>query len=75
MDAWTVINRRPEEAGKHGRALLEMARASVLARDWNHVEQAVRLASAAVSPHSERAVATQVEELAAEVRKRKVPGA
>jgi tetratricopeptide (TPR) repeat protein len=75
MDAWTVINRRPEEAGKHGRALLEMARGSVVARDWNHVEQAVRLANASVSPQSERAVATQVEELAAELRRRKVPGA
>jgi len=74
MDAWTVINRRPEEAGKHGRALLEMARGSVVARDWNHVEQAVRLASSAVSPQSEGAVAKQVEELAAAMRQRKVPG-
>jgi len=77
MDAWAVINRRPNEAGKHARALLELARASVLVRDWNHVEQAVRLASAAVSPQAERAVATQVEELAAAIKARKslVPGA
>jgi tetratricopeptide (TPR) repeat protein len=71
MDAWAVINRRPEDAGKHARALLELARASVAARDWHHVEQAVRLASAAVSPVSERAVATQVEEIAATMRARK----
>ncbi|MFL5385130.1 MAG: hypothetical protein ACJ8GN_21625 [Longimicrobiaceae bacterium] len=77
MDAWTVINRRPDEAGKHARALLELARASVVARDWNHVEQAVRLASSAVSPQAERAVATQVQELAAAMKERKslVPSA
>lgn len=71
MDAWSVINRRPEEAGKQARALLELARASALLRDWSHVEQAVRLASAAVSPQAERAVAAQVQELAAALRDRK----
>ena len=71
IDAWAVVNRRPEEAEKHARALLELARASVLVRDWNHVEKAVRLASASVSPQAERAVAAQVEELAAMVRQRK----
>src|SRR4051794_36671092 len=75
MDAWAVINRRPEEAEQHGRALLEMARASVMVRDWHHVEKAVRLASSAVSPHRERAVAVQVEELAGMLRQQKVPGA
>lgn len=62
MDAWAVINRHPAEAGKHARALLELARGSALARDWNHVEQAVRLALASVSP-SERSLIAQVEEL------------
>jgi len=71
LDAWAVINRRPDEAGTHARALLELARASATARDWHHVEKAVRLASATVSPVSERAVATQVEELAAALRERK----
>jgi hypothetical protein len=77
IDAWAVINRRPEDAGKHARALLELARASVTARDWHHVEQAVRLASTAVSPQAERAVAMQVEELAAAIKERKteVPSA
>jgi tetratricopeptide (TPR) repeat protein len=74
MDAWTVINRRLEEAEKHARALLEMARASVVAHDWNHLEQAVRLASAAVSPQAERAVAAQVEELAGVLRARRARG-
>jgi tetratricopeptide (TPR) repeat protein len=68
MDAWTVITRAPSEVGKHGRALLEMARGAALMRDWQHVEQAVRLASTAVPADAERAVARQVEELAAAVR-------
>jgi tetratricopeptide (TPR) repeat protein len=71
MDAWAVINRHPQEAGKHARALLEMARGSAIARDWPHVEQAVRLASASLSPQSEASVAAQVEELAATVRARR----
>ena len=71
MDAWTVVNRHPHEAGKHARALLEMARGSAIARDWSHVEQAVRLASASVSPQSEASVAAQVEELAAAARARR----
>jgi hypothetical protein len=75
LDARAVINRRPEEAEHHARALLEMARASVMVRDWHHVEEAVRLASAAVSPHGDRAVAAQVEELAGMLRQQKVPGA
>ncbi|HVG43987.1 MAG TPA: hypothetical protein VM890_04630 [Longimicrobium sp.] len=74
MDALTVVKRRPEDTEKHARALLEMARASVLMRDWHHVEQAVRLASASVSPHGERAVAVQVEELAAMVRQQRAGG-
>jgi tetratricopeptide (TPR) repeat protein len=75
LDAWAVINRRPEEAERHARALLELARASVMVRDWHHVEKAVRLASSAVSPHGERAVAVQVEELVAMLRQQKVPSA
>jgi hypothetical protein len=71
MDAWAVINRHPQEAGKHARALLEMARGSAIARDWPHVEQAVRLASASLSPQSEASVAAQVEELDATVRARR----
>ena len=71
MDAWTVINRHPQDAGKHARALLEMARGSAIAKDWNHVEQAVRLASASVSPQTEAGVAAQVEELAAAARARR----
>jgi tetratricopeptide (TPR) repeat protein len=71
LDAWAVINRRPEEAERHARALLELARASAMVRDWHHVEKAVRLASSAVSPHGERAVAVQVEELVAMLRQQK----
>jgi tetratricopeptide (TPR) repeat protein len=71
MDAWAIINRRPDEADRHARALLELARASALCRDWAHVEQAVRLASSAATRHTERAVATQVDELAASLRSRK----
>jgi tetratricopeptide (TPR) repeat protein len=71
MDAWTVIRRHPGEEGRHGRALLELARASVVARDWYHVEQAVRVASESVSPISEGAVATQVADIAAMLRARR----
>jgi tetratricopeptide (TPR) repeat protein len=71
LDAWAVINRRPEEAERHARALLELARASAMVRDWHHVEKAVRLASSAASPHGERAVAVQVEELVAMLRQQK----
>jgi hypothetical protein len=46
----------------------------VVAHDWNHLEQAVRLASAAVSPQAERAVAAQVEELAGVLRARRARG-
>jgi len=62
MDAWAVINRHPGEAGRHARALLELARGSAIARDWSHVERAVRLALNSVSP-AERSLLTQVEEL------------
>jgi hypothetical protein len=71
LDAWAVINRRVEAAGKHARALLELARASMLVRDWHHAEKAVRLAATSVSAHDEPAVAAQVEEIAAALRERK----
>jgi len=71
LDAWAVINRRPEEAERHARALLELARASVMVRDWHHMEKAVRLASSAASPRGERAVAVQVEELEEMLRQQK----
>jgi tetratricopeptide (TPR) repeat protein len=73
LDAWAVVTRRTEEAEKHARALLELARGSVLVRDWHHVEKAVRLATASASSRGERAVAAQVQELAAAVREQKSP--
>jgi tetratricopeptide (TPR) repeat protein len=66
MDAWSIINRVPGEAERHGRALLELARASTLCRDWTHVEQAVRAASLQRDP----ALAAQVRELAQALRER-----
>ncbi len=72
MDAWAIINRRFGEEEKHGRALLELARASALFRDWAHVEQAVRLATTVATP--EPAVATQVAELATSLRRRRRRG-
>ncbi|MBV9110833.1 MAG: hypothetical protein JO306_15590, partial [Gemmatimonadetes bacterium] len=66
MDAWAIINRVPGEAERHGRALLELARASTLCRDWTHVEQAVRAASLQRDPK----LAAQVRELAQALRNR-----
>jgi len=57
-----VIHRDGQQAGRHARALLELARGSAIARDWNHVEQAVRLALASV-PSSDRSLIAQVDEL------------
>ncbi|HEU4562097.1 MAG TPA: hypothetical protein VFS20_29990 [Longimicrobium sp.] len=70
IDAWTLITRRPGQEEMHSRALLELARASALIRDWSHVEQATRLASKNVSHHREPIIAAQVEELAAALRAR-----
>ncbi|HEX6747941.1 MAG TPA: hypothetical protein VF092_11675 [Longimicrobium sp.] len=72
LDAWAIINRRFGEEEKHGRALLELARASALFRDWAHVEQAVRLATTLATP--EPAVASQVAELATSLRRRRRRG-
>jgi tetratricopeptide (TPR) repeat protein len=71
MDAWAMIHRRPGEEHRHARALLELARASALRKDWAHVEQAVRVATTATSPHTDEAVSRQVEELAAALRQRR----
>lgn len=71
MDAWTVIRRHPGEEGRHGRSLVELAYAAVLARDWYHVEEAVRVASEFVSPLTEGAVANQVADIAAMLRARR----
>ncbi|HSU13932.1 hypothetical protein [Longimicrobium sp.] len=71
MDAWSLINRNPAEADRHARALLELARASTLFRDWAHVEQAVRLATSAATPHTEPVLTAQVDELAAALRSRR----
>lgn len=71
MDAWSIINRRPGHEHGHARALLELARASTLCRDWAHVEQAVRLATSFATPPAGPELAVQVEELAAAMRTRK----
>jgi tetratricopeptide (TPR) repeat protein len=71
MDAWAVVQRRPGDEERHARALLELARASALLRDWAHAEQALRLASSTASPRGDRAVARQVEEMAAALRQRR----
>lgn len=71
MDAWTLIGRRAGEEEKHARALLELSRASVMMRDWPHVEQASRLAASAAGRSGERGVARQVEEIAASLRARR----
>ena len=71
MDALAVVRRRPADAGKHARAMLEMARASVLANDWSHVEQVVRLAADSVSPQAEQGVAAQLAEISDLLRARR----
>ena len=68
IDAWALITRREGHEEKHARAVLELARASALIRDWAHVEQAVRLAQNAAPPQREPVLAAQMEELAAAVQ-------
>lgn len=74
LDSWSLINRLPAETERHARALLELARASTLFRDWAHVEQAVRLATSVSTRHTEPVLAAQVEELAAALRTRRGEG-
>lgn len=69
LDAWAIIIRRPGEEERYPRPLLELTRAAALLRDAPHVEQAARLALAAASRQGERRIASQVEDLAASIRR------
>ncbi|HEU4451717.1 MAG TPA: hypothetical protein VFR81_01620 [Longimicrobium sp.] len=68
-EAWSLVNRRAGEEGRHLRALLEMARASGSLRDWVHFDLAARLALAAARRHGDHAVAAQIQELAASLNR------
>jgi hypothetical protein len=72
IDAWTLVTRHEGEAEKHARTLLELARASTVIGDWPHVKQTVRVAADTRARQREPAIATQVEELAAAIRARRV---
>jgi len=63
LDAWTVITRRPTTLDRHMRAVLELARAAMLLRDWPHVEQASRLSSEHGNPHRDPEVAAEMAAL------------
>ena len=68
MDAWVIVTRHSPAMGEHGRALLELARSSALAGDWNHVEQAVRAASEILSRQSDISLVASLDALAASAR-------
>jgi hypothetical protein len=69
MDAWAIINREAGEETRHARALLELARAGVKARDWVHMDRAARAALSAAARTGEKDITAQVESLLAELRR------
>jgi len=68
-DAWSLVIRRAGEEGRHLRTLLELARASAALGDWIHLDMAARQALQAATRQGEHAIATQVQELAASLRR------
>jgi tetratricopeptide (TPR) repeat protein len=69
MDAWALISRKAGEEMRHARALLELARAGVKARDWVHMDRAARAALSAATRTGETTIVAQVESLLAQLRR------
>ncbi|HEX8904936.1 MAG TPA: hypothetical protein VF771_08865, partial [Longimicrobiaceae bacterium] len=71
LEALAIIRQRPADGEKHLPALVEMAHASALFRDWSHAKQAVQLAMSLATPQTNRALAAQLQQLADENRRRR----
>jgi tetratricopeptide (TPR) repeat protein len=68
-DAWSLARARAGEEMRHAQTLLELARAAAAFRDRVHLDQAARLALEVATRQNQQAVAAELEQLFASLRR------